>query len=98
MQTRFSFTCHSEFWRFSDSRSGLSLASDSTTHPEPVKSQAWKIGAGSNLPPDTASPVQKQRPSLEEEIFRLKLEWIMAKTDEEKQRVSLEIRERMGVA
>jgi len=49
------------------------------------------------LPPNTASPVQKQKPSLEEEIFRLKLEWIMAKTDDEKQRVSRQIRERMGL-
>ncbi len=43
------------------------------------------------------STVQKQRPSLEEEVFRLKMEWMMAKTAEEKRRVSREIRDRLGL-
>ena len=48
------------------------------------------------MSPNVATP-QKQKPSLEEEIFRLKLEWIMAKSDDEKRRVSQEIRDRMGL-
>jgi hypothetical protein len=44
----------------------------------------------------TASAVQRQRPSLEEEVFRLKLEWLMAKTDEEKRQFSEEIRKKLG--
>ncbi|MBO0887795.1 hypothetical protein J2P12_01700 [Candidatus Bathyarchaeota archaeon] len=56
------------------------------------------IGSGLQLAPGTASAVQKQRPSLEEEIFRLKLQWIMAKTDEEKQRISDEILKKLGLA
>jgi len=40
--------------------------------------------------------VQKQKPSLEEEVFRLKLEWIMAKTDSDKRKISEEIRKRIG--
>ena len=48
--------------------------------------------------PNTATPVQKTKQSLEEEIFRLKLEWVMAKTDDEKQRLSRLIRDRMGQA
>ena len=47
--------------------------------------------------PGEASTVQRQKPSLEEEVFRLKMEWIMAKTDEEKRRVSKEIRNRLGL-
>jgi len=46
----------------------------------------------------TASAVQRQKPSLEEEVFRLKLEWLMAKTDEEKRRFSEEIRKKLGQA
>lgn len=48
------------------------------------------------MEPGTASTVQKQEPSLEEEVFRLKLEWMMAKTGEEKRRISEEIRKRLG--
>ena len=48
------------------------------------------------MEPGTASAVQKQEPSLEQEVFRLKLEWMMAKTDEEKHRISEEIRKRLG--
>jgi hypothetical protein len=44
----------------------------------------------------SASAVQKQKPSLEEEVFRLKLEWLMAKTDDEKRRLSEEIRRKLG--
>jgi len=50
------------------------------------------------LAPDTASAVQKEKPSLEEEVFRLKLEWIMAKNDDEKRRFSEEIRKKIGQA
>jgi hypothetical protein len=50
------------------------------------------------LTPGAASAVQKQKPSLEEEIFRLKLEWMMAKSDADKRRISEEIRRRIGVS
>ncbi|OLB70510.1 hypothetical protein AUI06_06350 [archaeon 13_2_20CM_2_52_21] len=43
-----------------------------------------------------ASAVQKQKPTLEEEVFKLKLEWMMAKNDDEKRRISEEIRRRIG--
>jgi hypothetical protein len=46
----------------------------------------------------SASAVQKEKPSLEEEVFRLKLEWLMAKTDDEKRRLSEEIRRKLGQA
>jgi len=49
------------------------------------------------LNPETASAVQKQKPGLEEEVFRLKLEWIMAKTDGDKLKISEEIRKRIGI-
>ena len=49
------------------------------------------------MTPGSASAVQKEKPSLEEEVFRLKLEWMMAKTDDEKQRISEEIRRKLGV-
>ncbi|HEX4920848.1 MAG TPA: hypothetical protein VFV92_08920 [Candidatus Bathyarchaeia archaeon] len=42
--------------------------------------------------------MQKTKPSLEEEIFRLKLEWIMAKTDDEKKQLSQQIRQKLGIA
>jgi len=45
----------------------------------------------------TTSEVQKQKPTLEQEVFKLKLEWIMAKNDDEKRRISEEIRRRIGV-
>lgn len=48
------------------------------------------------MSPGTASAIQKEKPSLEEEVFRLKLEWIMAKTDDEKQKISEEIRTKLG--
>lgn len=54
------------------------------------------LDVGTKLTPGSASAVQKQKPSLEEEVFRLKLEWIMAKTPEEKQRISQEIRNKIG--
>jgi hypothetical protein len=46
----------------------------------------------------SASAVQKEKPSLEEEVFRLKLEWLMAKTDDEKRKLSEEIRRKLGQA
>ncbi|TMI67957.1 hypothetical protein E6H11_08015 [Candidatus Bathyarchaeota archaeon] len=42
------------------------------------------------------SVVQKQKPTLEEEVFKLKLEWMMAKNDDEKRRISEEIRRLIG--
>jgi hypothetical protein len=50
------------------------------------------------MSPGAASAVQKQKPTLEEEIFRLKLEWMMAKTDVDKGRISEEIRRRIGLS
>jgi hypothetical protein len=44
----------------------------------------------------TTSAVQKQKPTLEQEVFKLKLEWIMAKNDDEKRRVSEQIRRLIG--
>jgi hypothetical protein len=44
----------------------------------------------------TTSAVQKQKPSLEQEVFRLKLQWIMAKNDDEKRRISEQIRQLIG--
>lgn len=48
------------------------------------------------LAPGTTSAVQKQKPTLEQEVFRLKLQWIMAKNDDEKRRVSEQIRRLIG--
>jgi len=45
----------------------------------------------------TTSAVQKQKPTLEQEVFKLKLERIMAKNDDEKRRISEEIRRRIEV-
>jgi len=42
------------------------------------------------------SAVQKEKPTLEQEVFKLKLEWMMAKNDDEKRRISEEIRRRIG--
>lgn len=47
--------------------------------------------------PDTASAVQKQKLSLAEEVFRLKLEWITAKSDVDKRKMSEQIRKRFGI-
>ena len=55
------------------------------------------MGVRSLMAPGVASTVERQRPSLEEEVFRLKMEWIMAKSDEEKRRISNEIRNRLGL-
>ncbi|TMI47936.1 hypothetical protein E6H20_10100 [Candidatus Bathyarchaeota archaeon] len=44
----------------------------------------------------TTTSVQKQKVTLEQEVFRLKLEWMMAKNDDEKRRLSEEIRRRIG--
>jgi len=45
----------------------------------------------------TTSAIQKPKPTLEQEVFKLKLEWIMAKNDDEKRRISEEIRRRIEV-
>lgn len=44
----------------------------------------------------TTSAVQKERLSPEEEVFRLKLAWMMAKSDEERRRLSQDIRRKLG--
>jgi hypothetical protein len=49
------------------------------------------------LASNTTSIVEKQKPTLEQEVFKLKLEWMMAKNDDEKRRISEEIRRRMGI-
>jgi hypothetical protein len=36
--------------------------------------------------------VQKQNASLEDRVFKLKLQWMMAKDDDERRRISEEIR------
>jgi len=74
------------------------LASELDASSEPVKSELSRLGVRSQLAPDTASAVQKEKPSLEEEVFRLKLEWIMAKNEDEKRRISEEIRKKIGQA
>jgi len=74
------------------------LASELDAGSEPVKSDLSRLGVRSVLAPGTASAVQKEKPSLEEEVFRLKLEWITAKTDDEKRRLSEEIRKKISQA
>ena len=37
--------------------------------------------------------LQKQNASLEDRVFKLKLEWMMAKDDNERRRISEEIRQ-----
>ncbi|OLD56202.1 hypothetical protein AUI46_01885 [archaeon 13_1_40CM_2_52_13] len=49
-----------------------------------------------SLASNTTSAVQKQKPTLEQEVFKLKLEWMMAKNDDEKRRISEEIRRLVG--
>jgi hypothetical protein len=39
-----------------------------------------------------ANTVQKQNASVEDRVFKLKLEWMMAKNDEERRKISEEIR------
>jgi hypothetical protein len=39
-----------------------------------------------------ADTVQKQDASLEDRVFKLKLQWMMAKDDDERRRISEEIR------
>jgi len=48
------------------------------------------------LASNTTTAVQKQKPTLEQEVFKLKLEWMMAKSDDEKRRISEEIRRLIG--
>ncbi len=74
------------------------MASELDAGSEPVKSDLSRLGVRSVLAPGTASAVQKEKPSLEEEVFRLKLEWITAKTDDEKRRLSEEIRKKISQA
>jgi hypothetical protein len=44
-------------------------------------------------PTSMANTVQKQNLSLEDRVFKLKLEWMMAKDDNERRRISEEIRQ-----
>jgi hypothetical protein len=43
-------------------------------------------------PTSMANTVQKQNASVEDRVFKLKLEWIMAKNDDERRKISEEIR------
>ena len=74
------------------------MASELDASSEPVKSELSRLGVRSQLAPGTANAVQKEKPSLEEEVFRLKLEWIMSKNEDEKRRISEEIRKKIGQA
>src|SRR6266581_9529551 len=98
MPTRYFSTSRSEFSPSSVSPLVRFLASELDAGSEPVKSELSRLGVRSVLAPGTASAVQKEKPSLEEEVFRLKLEWIMAKTDDEKRRLSEEIRKKISQA
>src|SRR5207249_6318035 len=44
-------------------------------------------------PTSMVNTVQKQNVSLEDRVFKLKLEWMMAKDDNERRRISEEIRQ-----
>ena len=48
------------------------------------------------LTSSVVSTVQKEKESLEAAVFKLKLQWIMAKDENEKRRISEEIRRRVG--
>ncbi|HZY46678.1 MAG TPA: hypothetical protein VFE96_02670 [Candidatus Bathyarchaeia archaeon] len=43
-------------------------------------------------PTSMVSAVQKQNPSLEDRVFKLKLQWMIAKDDNERRQISQEIR------
>jgi hypothetical protein len=43
-------------------------------------------------PTSMVSTVQKENVSLEDRVFKLKLQWMMAKDDSERQKISEEIR------
>src|SRR5712691_2961583 len=97
MRTRYFSTYPSESWRFSDSPSGQLLDSNSLlAGSESVKSVVGEPGLTTTLASGTTSAVQKQKPTLEQEVFRLKLQWMMAKNDDEKRRISEEIRRLIG--
>ena len=48
------------------------------------------------LTSSTASTAQTEKESLEASVFKLKLLWMMAKDEDEKRRISEEIRRRIG--
>lgn len=64
----------------------------------PLNESFSKEGFDLIMTAGAASAVQKQRPSLEDEVFRLKLEWMMAKTEEDKRKISNELREKIGLS
>jgi hypothetical protein len=43
-------------------------------------------------PTGVVNTVQKENVSLEDRVFKLKLEWMMAKNDDERRKISEEIR------
>jgi hypothetical protein len=43
-------------------------------------------------PTSMANTVQKENASVEDRVFKLKLEWMMAKNDDERRKISEEIR------
>src|SRR6266436_2863300 len=99
MRTPYFSTYPSESWRFSDSPSEqLSDSNPLLAGSESVKSVVGERRLTTTLASGTTSAVQKQKPTLEQEVFRLKLQWMMAKNDDEKRRISEEIRRRIGVA
>jgi hypothetical protein len=44
------------------------------------------------VPTSMVDTVQKQKASLEDQVFKLKLQWMMAKDDNDRRRISEEIR------
>ncbi len=44
----------------------------------------------------TSSTTQREKETLESAIFKLKLQWMMAKDDDQKRKISEEIRRRLG--
>src|SRR5260370_9172512 len=97
MRTRYFSTYPSESWRFSDSPSGQLLDSNSLLGgSESVKSVVGERRLTSILASGTTSAVQKQKQTLEQDVFKLKLQWMIAKSDDEKRRITQEIRRLTG--
>src|SRR5712664_1785750 len=83
-------------WRFSDSPSEqLSDSNPLLIGSESVKSVVAERRLTTTLASGTTSAVQKQKQTLEQDVFKLKLQWMIAKNDDEKRRISEEIRRRI---
>src|SRR5260370_37382711 len=97
MLTRYFSTYPSESWRFWDSPSGQLLDSNSLlAGSESVKSVVGERRLTTTLASGKRSAVQKKKPTLEEEVFRLKLQWMMAKNDDEKRRIIEDVQRRIS--